>query len=233
MTTAPLGAMEVPDTDEATSSDFAYEALAHGISTCRLPPGTPIRERSDAARLGMSRTPFREALHRLELEGLVVRRPKRGTSVAPLNARDIREHMVLREAVEVTMAQHLIAARPPDMSAPEGMLDRQRRALDTRDVTGFLEADEGFHLILVQLAGNAAAVETARRAWLHVNRARYLAPLAAPAMAAALRDHEEILQALRAGDVDGVRWAIRRHLDEPLERLLKELRAKHPEAFAP
>lgn len=217
--------------DEATSSDFAYEALAHGIATCRLLPGTPIRERSDAARLGMSRTPFREALHRLELEGLVVRRPKRGTSVAPLSARDVREHMALREAVEVTMAQHLIAAGAPDLTAPEAMLARQRGAIGGGDIAGFLESDEGFHLVLVQLAGNTAAVETARRAWLHVNRARYLAPMARSAMEAALRDHEEILQALRAGDVDGVRWAVRRHLDEPLERLLKDLRAKHPEAF--
>lgn len=232
MTVAPAPAAVERRADEATSAAFAYEALAHGIATCRLWPGTPIRERSDAARLGMSRTPFREALHRLELEGLVVRRPKRGTSVAPLSARDVREHMVLREAVEVTMAQHLVAAGAPDLSAPEAMLAQQRGALGGGDAIGFLEADEGFHLVLVQLAGNAAAVETARRAWLHVNRARYLAPMARPAMQAALRDHEEILQALRAGDVDRVRWAIRRHLDEPLEHQLEDLQAKHPEAFA-
>lgn len=217
---------------DATSSEFAYEALAHGISTCRLRPGTPIRERSDAARLGMSRTPFREALHRLELEGLVVRRPKRGTSVAPLDAEDIREHMVLREAVEVTMAQRLIAGGVPDLSLVEETLAEQRQAMGANEVVDFLEADEGFHLLLVQLAGNSAAVETARRAWLHVNRARYLVPLGAAAMATALSDHEDILRALRAGDVDGVRWAIRRHLEEPLDNLLTELRGRHPEAFS-
>ena len=135
------------------------------------------------------------------------------------------------EDVEVAMAQHLIAEGVPDLAPAEAALDGQRRAIAAGDTTGFLEADEGFHLLLVQLAGNSAATDAARRAWLHVNRARYLAPLDRGSMTAALADHEDILRALRSSDVDGVRWAIRRHLDEPLQRLLDSVGQQHPEAL--
>lgn len=208
----------------------AYEALAHGIATGALPPGTAIRERSDAARLGMSRTPFREALHRLELEGLVVRRAG-GTRVAPLDERGIAESMALREAVEVAMAQRL-AGGAADLDPLESKLAEQRRAVERGEALAFLAADEGFHLLLVQLAGNALAVDAVRRCWLHLNRARYLAPPSRAEMRAALRDHEEILDAVRAGDLDGVRWAIRRHLDGPEQRQLVEVRSNRPEVFA-
>lgn len=220
-----------PAAADEQRSGYAYEVLAHGIATGALPPGTPIRERSDAARLGMSRTPFREALHRLELEGLVVRRSKRGTRVAPLDAREIAESMALREAIEVAMAQRLVGDGV-DLAPLEDALGRQRDALDREDRLAFLAADEGFHLLLVRLAGNGLAVETVRRCWLQLNRVRYLAPTSRPAMRVAVREHEEILEAVRSGDADGVRWAVRRHLDEPLQRLLGELRTAHPEAFA-
>lgn len=216
---------------EASSSAYAYGALVHAISTCRLAPGTPIRERSDAARLGMSRTPFREALHRLELDGLVIRRAKRGTLVAPLDAREIRDAMGLREAIEVGMAQRLIAAGVEDFEPLEELLARQRSAARRGDWRAFLEADEGFHLLIVKMAGNALALEAVRRTWMHVNRARYLAPPDAGGMAALLQDHEQVLAALRSGDVDGVRWALRRHLEEPVDQLLDQVQTRHPEAF--
>lgn len=217
---------------EEQRSEYAYEALAYGIATGALPPGTPIRERSDAARLGMSRTPFREALYRLELEGLVVRKSKRGTLVAPLDARGIAESMALREAIELAMAQRIVGDRTIDLAPLEEQLAGQRQAAEREDRLAFLAADETFHIELVQLAGNALAVDAVRRCWLQLNRARYLAPMRRPAMRSALRDHQEILGAIRSGDVDGVRWAIRRHLDEPVQRLLRDLRASHPEVFA-
>ena len=220
------------DADQSSSAAYAYEALAHAISTCRLAPGTPIRERSDAARLGMSRTPFREALHRLELEGLVVRQPKRGTYVAPLDAQEIRDSVALREAIEVAMAQRLVSDGGVDLAPLEDSLAAQRAAAEEGDWRAFLEADEGFHLVLVRLAGNLRAVEAVRRTWMHVNRARYLAPLSRTAMRALVHDHQEILAALRSGDVDGVRWAVRRHLEEPEQRMLADAQAAHPEAFA-
>jgi DNA-binding GntR family transcriptional regulator len=217
--------------EERSSSVYAYEVLAHGIATGALPPGTPIRERSDAARLGMSRTPFREALHRLELEGLVVRRSKRGTLVAPLDVRGITDSIALREAIEVAMAQRL-AAHGSDLAPLEEMLEKQRDAAGRGDRLGFLAADEGFHLLIVQLAGNSLAVDAVRRCWLQLNRARYLAPLPGTARRAAVRDHEEILAAVRSGDPDGVRWAMRRHLDGPEQRLVSDLRSSRPEVFA-
>lgn len=216
--------------EQRSSSGYAYEVLAHGIATGALPPGTPIRERSDAARLGMSRTPFREALHRLELEGLVSRRSKRGTLVAPLDERGISESLALREAIEVAMAQRL-AGEGAELDALEAKLREQRQAVEQADRLAFLAADEGFHLVLVQLTGNELAVEMVRRCWLQLNRARYLAPLRPAEMRAALRDHGEIVEAIRAGDLDGVRWAIRRHLDGTEQRLLQELRATRPEVF--
>jgi len=220
----------------ATSSisDLAYADLARAIETCALAPGTPINERAEASRLGMSRTPFRQALHRLALDGLIVAVPKRGTYVAPLDARDIRDNMAVRTALEVDVVCRLVdEAHEVDLGLLDACLEDQERAAKSGDWLSFLGLDEAFHMALMKAAGNRRATESARRAWMHINRARYLTPLSTEQMGAALKGHGEIMAALRAADATAVRVAIARHLGEPLSRRLEELRESLADAFKP
>ena len=215
----------------ASASDRAYDALVRRIATCELSAGEPIVERDEAARLGMSRTPFRDALNRLAVEGLVSRVPKRGTFVTLLDPRDIANNMAVREAIEIEMARRVIDRgdhRALDFSEE---LQRQRGATSASDHRAFLAADEDFHMALVEAADNPRAAAVARRAWLHVNRVRYLVPMRPTAMRRAMRDHAAIATAIRTGSADLSERAIREHLDEPLHRLLSEHARRFPLSF--
>jgi DNA-binding GntR family transcriptional regulator len=219
-------------TDASTSaSNRAYEVLVRRIATCELVAGEPFVEREEAARLGMSRTPFRDALNRLALEGLVSRIPKRGTFVSLLDPRDISDNMSVREAIEVEMARRVIEDGTLDGVDIDELIDRQRHAIASADHRAFLVADEEFHMALVAATGNLRAVEAARRAWLHVNRARYLVPMTTAAMRRAMRDHADIAAAIRDGSRERAQASIRDHLEEPLHRLLSEHARRFPASF--
>ncbi|MFN2463148.1 MAG: GntR family transcriptional regulator [Candidatus Dormibacteria bacterium] len=215
-------------------SETAYEQLARDIGSCALAPGSPINERAEAARLGMSRTPFRQALHRLAAEGLIVAVPKRGTYVAPLDPRDIIDNMAVRQALEVQMARRVIdASMPLDFRELDRLISVQREAASSGDWLRFLAADEAFHASIMAAADNPRASEAVRRAWIHVNRARYLVPMSQRQIRDAIRGHRVILAALAAGDSNAVASAIEAHLGPPLVRLLSDLSGRQPHAFAP
>jgi DNA-binding GntR family transcriptional regulator len=210
-------------------AEVAYTRLAEAIATCEIPAGALLNEREVAARLGMSRTPLRAALHRLALEGLVTTVPQRGSSIAALDPRDIEDNMAVREALEVEMARRVVAAAiEPDAAAVEELLARQRHAVEHLDSPAFLRADEQFHLHLLAAAGNRAALDAARRAWLHVNRARFTVPITVAQMRAALRGHAEIAAALAEHSAPRAERAIRAHLEEPLRRQLRYLAENRP-----
>jgi DNA-binding GntR family transcriptional regulator len=213
-------------------ADVAYVRLAEAIATCQIPAGAPLNEREVAARLGMSRTPLRAALHRLSLEGLVTTVPKKGTYAARLDARDVEDNMAVREALEIEMAERVIAAGVElDGAVLDELLDVQRHAIEHLDSPAFLRADEQFHLYVLAASGNRRAVEAAQRTWLHVNRARYMVPMTVAHMRASLRGHRDILAAFDERSAPRVRRAIRDHLEEPLRRQLDHLHRSHPEAF--
>lgn len=214
-------------------ADVAYTRLAHAIATCEIPAGAPLNEREVAARLGMSRTPLRAALHRLSLEGLVTTVAQKGTYAARLDARDVEDNMAVREALEIEMAQRVVAAGIQlDPVVVDELLDAQRHAVEHLDSPAFLRADEQFHLYVMAASGNRRAVEAAQRTWLHVNRARYMVPMTVAHMRSSLRGHREIVAALRERSAPRAQRAIRDHLEEPLRRQLEYLAARHPEAFS-
>jgi DNA-binding GntR family transcriptional regulator len=219
-------------TERPDLADVAYTRLAHAIASCEIPAGAPLNEREVAARLGMSRTPLRAALHRLSLEGLVTTVPKQGTYTARLDARDIEDNMAVREALEIEMAQRVIdAGIELDGAVLDELLAAQRHAVDHLDSPAFLRADEQFHLYLLAASGNRRAIEAAQRTWLHVNRARYMVPMTVAHMRASLRGHREIAGAMQQRSAARVQRAIRAHLEEPLRRQLQSLAERHPEAF--
>lgn len=207
-------------------ADVAYTQLAQAIATCEIPAGAPLNEREVSHRLGMSRTPLRAALHRLALDGLVTSVPKKGTYVAPFDPRDVSDNMAVREALEIAMAERVIEAGIAlDAAFLDDVLARQRRAVEHLDSPSFLRADEQFHLYILAASGNHRAVEAAQRAWLHVNRARYMLPMTVSHMRSALRGHRDIAAAMHSRDATKVKQAIRAHLGEPLEILRPQARS--------
>lgn len=220
--------MEEPLTNQ---SDRAYSVLIRKIAVCELPPGAVLNERSSAAELGMSRTPFRQAIHRLTVEGLVTTIPKKGIQVTLLDSKNLADHMVVREALEAEMVRRVIEHNlPVDFGALRRLMASMKAAAAKNDNLTFLRDDEEFHLGIMNAAGNEAAIEAVHRSWIQVNRARYLAPPDFKDRGEVLKEHAEILDALKAKDIVRAETAVRNHISESRRRL-RGITKRIPYAF--
>lgn len=217
--------------DEAGQADRAYATLLRAIATCELVPGALLNERKEAAGLGMSRTPFREALHRLESDGLVTARRNRKVRVSLLDREIIEGHLVVREALEAELLRRIITERRPvDFSRLKTLVADMRAAIRDADVHAYLGADEEFHLTICRAAKNAPALEALQRAWIHVNRVRYLEPGDARNLRGSLAEHQRLLAALRRRDERAAQITVAEHMDRG-RGLLSDLMRDLPEVF--
>jgi DNA-binding GntR family transcriptional regulator len=199
--------------------DRAYHAIRAAILEGDLRPGSAISEAERAENLGVSRTPIREALQLLAREGLVEVFPKRGTLVARLSARDVRESFELREAIEAAAARLAAQRRTKaELGEMKAALRRQRNR--PRD-DGYLSAAD-FHRIVVAAAHNHYLLEafdsTAGRIDLASRMAARVATDYAPDAT-----HEAVLAAIEAGDAESAERAMHAHLHHHASSLLEEL----------
>lgn len=150
--------------DRSLLRDRAYRILRDAIVTGELPPGAVIRDVELAERVGLSRTPVREALARLADDGLVETKPHSWTRVTPLLVREVRDALVVLRAmheVAVRLAVPLMTERHHDL-----MREANRRfaaALETGDVEGALDADDALHGVPIDVLGNRALAATIER----------------------------------------------------------------------
>ena len=198
--------------ETASLSERVYRRLRDAIAMGSLAPPTRVSERSLAARLGVSPAPVRESLRRLEMEGLVVTLPRRGTLVADFGPGQLEEMGRIRVALEAVVAG--LAARnatPEDIARLAGQLDAMRAATGAGDAGRLAEANTRFHEMIRAMAGNAMLETTLRslRGYDQVGRQR---SLAAPGeFTRALVEHTELLDALRLGDQDRAELLMRAH----------------------
>jgi DNA-binding GntR family transcriptional regulator len=180
----------------------AYETLLTAIVTGSLAPGERIRDADLAEQLQTSRMPVREALKRLEAEGLVETVPNRETRVAPVRAERAAH------AFPVIAALHALAARlgVPALTAGDDdrmrSLDRERaRALKRGDVIAAIELDDAFHGVLLEAAGNDELIRALERLMPQIRRldALHFTELTRGDAAA---DHAGILEACARRDAD-------------------------------
>jgi DNA-binding GntR family transcriptional regulator len=140
-------------------TEEAYGAIKAAILDGKIAPNSPIDEKSTAARLGMSRTPVREALLRLRNEGLVDMTRGRGIHVRLLSSIDMREIYELITGVE-TLAAYLIASRKPgeaELAPLLAAVAEMEAAGHVSSVEAWGQADEAFHRALLTLCGNSRA----------------------------------------------------------------------------
>lgn len=138
------------------ASDAAYRNIKAWIQTGKVPPGALIDEVEAIQQLGMSRTPVREALLRLQAEGYIEIRRHKGIRVLPLSSSDMREMYQVISALE-TMAVSLIVekhASAEDLASLSDIINDMEAQLAAGDVDKWGEADEHFHRELMRLSGN-------------------------------------------------------------------------------
>ncbi len=173
------------DSDISTpAAARAYRALEHLIVTLALAPGEVTTENRLIARVGLGRTPVREAVQRLQWEGLVEVRPRAGMAIAALDAADWMRVLEAREGVEIVLARRA-ATRGADPAALEHAADYMKQAVHSSDIELFLAADKLLDETVAAVADNdfaarlAAPLQThSRRFWFRYRRLDNLADAA-------------------------------------------------------
>jgi len=195
------------------ASGTAFAWLRDEILSGRMRPGQALSENEIAQRLGVSRTPVREAIIRLESEGLLVVRPQVGTTVAPIDVDTVSDVQFMREAIECrTVALAAQRASPADAAELRANLKEQARVAARGDHAAFVPLDDGMHQKLVAMAGRPRVWRTVEEAKAQLDRVRFLS-LEDPAWLATIhRQHEEIVERVLAGDAVGAQAAMSRHL---------------------
>jgi DNA-binding GntR family transcriptional regulator len=189
-------------TDRQSQANLAYQKLKQLVLDGTLPAGAQMLEQEAAARLGMSRTPVREAMVRLRQEGIVEIRPRRGMRVLPISAADMAEIYEVLTALEGTAAEAAARRGIParQLSVLRSAVRDMDRALEKDDLTAWAEADERFHSHLVELSGNQRLIQMVAQLWDQAHRARMLTLRLRPRPTDSNREHQALVEAIASGD---------------------------------
>jgi len=210
-----------PKPEPFSRGEKAYDTLFAAIQDGTLQPGARLREVELAEWIGISRTPVREALGRLEGEGLVARDPHRGMIVARLDPDMVTELYYMREVLEGTAAG--LAARhatDAEISTLRAIADRDR---NTRDTARLAENNRVFHDALYRAAHNRYLVKTLntlRQSMALLGQTT----LAMPGRSAtALEEHRRLIRAIEKRDSEAATKAAREHIRAAYSARMKQL----------
>ncbi len=210
----------------ASLPDLAYEHLRQAILEGSLPAGAPLRQEEIALQLSISRLPIREALRRLDAEGLAVLRPRRGYVVASLDRGEINDVLDLQATLEARAGYSATLARSDavlrQLQATLAQLDKTIARAPV-DVNAFAALNLQFHDTLFESSGRPFLCRMLRL--LRANAERYARTAAGMRvdLRESQREHRRILDAYRAGDADRVADLCRGHRDATRTRLIAHL----------
>jgi DNA-binding GntR family transcriptional regulator len=195
--------------------DRAYEKLKQRLLNNDYPPGSFLSERQLAGALGMSKTPVKAALERLEAEGFITVSPQQGIVVRELSVREIADQYEIRAALESytlrTVAGHLTAEQVARVRAN---LEDQARLRGTGDVARGVELDAAFHAQFVEFLGNREILRVVGQLREKMQRVVTQVFRLSPArMEHTLEEHVAIAAAVIDGDGDRAAGLLVRHLE--------------------
>jgi len=177
-----------------------FEQLRGDIMSCGLLPGEEVRESALAQKYGVSKSPIRDALQKLEWEGLVEIAPRQGHRVVPISISDARDILELREILEAAAVRKIVAeVKDDDLAALDSF-----RTTDISDLKSFVRYNRDFHTHIGTLSGNVRQ-SSAMRALMDNYERLCIVSLSSrqresEAMSSALAEHNAIIDALQARD---------------------------------
>jgi DNA-binding GntR family transcriptional regulator len=210
------------DFGSSSRGEYVQSQIREAIRAGKYEPGERIREAEMAKRLGVSRTPVREALRRLESEGLVAFVPWRGVVVAELGLEEIIQLYAMREILEGTAArfaaQHISDS---EIAIFEEILEKERLAAENS--SALADINRTFHQLLYDTAHNAYLMQSLNvlRNSLALLRGTTFSAPGRPVIA--LEEHKAIVDAIKSRDGDAAEKAARHHIRESEKTRLKML----------
>lgn len=205
--------------------DVVFNTLRQEILTGKLKPGERLMEIHLANKLGVSRTPIREAIRKLELEGLVIMIPRRGAEVAQITLKSLEDVMEVRRALDV-LAIELACERmsQEELNSLFEACENFNAAVKTKDTRKIAEADVAFHDIIVLSTGNARLIQLVNNLSEQMYRYRfeYLKDAASHAMLQ--QEHKEMYHSISKKDKITAANVVKKHIDNQEEAIIRQLR---------
>lgn len=209
-------------------ADRTIEAIRNAIVTGELAPGEPLRDRQLAELLGVSRTPVREALHRLEAAGLVESGGRSGWAVTEFTEQDVHELFQLRMVLE-PLGLDALAENPDEKRIQEiaSFFTDYEHPIAEERFTEYFSHDDDFHRAIIDCTGNRRIRTFYEVMNSHINRGRFfLYGATAGRVEETLDEHRKIVDAVVARDFARAREALLGHLRTGEALMLRQLRAR-------
>lgn len=218
---SPLAA---PTKSAAQLRELAYAQIKQRIISCEFRPGDAINEAQLTAMLGIGRTPIHQALHRLEVEGMVTIMPRKGVMVTALSLNDVLDMIEVRVSNEQLCVKLAVErAKDADIQAMRDILDQTPALLAKHDVAGLMALDLQFHMSISAAAHNRVLADLLRN--LHEKQARfwYLTLSENHHSERIYDEHLQILKAVEQRDGTAAITAIHHHIDDFRRAIMRTL----------
>jgi DNA-binding GntR family transcriptional regulator len=217
---------------EGSLTDRVYRDLRHGIVTGAIRGGTRLVETVLASEMNVSRTPVREALHKLALEGFLYSIPRAGYIVEETSEIDIKDLFATRMAIEQIAVKWAIAKiTDEELQRLETNLQKTDEAINSGTTESMMDLDAEFHQIIYRAARSKSLYKITQTLSDHTLRFR-LACIHIPEIAARARQgHMKIFNALKAKDVKMAEAGVKDHLSTVITDILNHLEKMRQDAF--
>lgn len=205
--------------------DVVFNTLRQAILTGELKPGERLMEIHLAQRLGVSRTPVREAIRKLELEGLVTMYPRRGAEVAQITEKSMSDVLEVRRTVDALCAE-LACERisQEELTELKAACEGFEQAVKTGDIKKIAQADVGFHDIIVQATGNKRLVQLVNTLSEQMYRYRFEYIKDFSMHGNLVKEHKIIYESIVNKNSEGAKAAAMLHIDNQKKTIIEQIR---------
>lgn len=207
--------------------EVVCETLRDAVRRGILKPGERLMEIQLAEELGVSRTPVREAIRKLEMEGYVIMMPRRGTYIADLSIRDVNEVFEIRTSLE-SLASGFAASRitEEELEKLQRLLVEIGAHIKNGDMESIVRTDTEFHDLLYQASRNTRLVGIISNLREQLTRFRTASMSFPGRLKATLEEHRNIVEAIAQGDEKTARKAAEHHMEKSEQTFLASMQKK-------
>jgi DNA-binding GntR family transcriptional regulator len=205
--------------------DVVFHTLRDAILKGELKPGERLMEMHLAEKLGVSRTPIREAIRMLEQEGLAITIPRKGAQVAGMTEKDLEDVLEIRDALdELSVARACEKINEKSSQELEKAMDEFEIAVKENDVRKIVETDEHFHDVIYKITENPKLVNIVSNLREQMYRYRYEYVKDNADYQTLVSEHEKILEGLKRRDKDYVKQIMHIHLENQMKGVRAAIR---------
>ena len=218
------GELKMDVNDYLPLRDVVFNTLRQAILRGEMEPGERLMEIQLADKLGVSRTPIREAIRKLELEGLVIMIPRKGAEVAHITEKDMRDVLEVRAALEELEATLACRNVTPERIEELKMANKRfEAAIISKDVVAIVDADVNFHDIIYAMTDNQRLIQIINNLREQMYRYRLEYVKDARAHSILISEHNDIIDTLSKKDEENTKNVIRQHITNQEKGIIRLL----------